>query len=86
MTITDRLDEAGIPEEMYTGAVIIDGFDQAAIGCSDDGRLVYDYDRMIGVLMADGCTETEAMEYIDYNILGAYKATGSQYPIITYRI
>ena len=34
-------------------------------------RIIYDYEKMIEVLMQD-MTQDEAMEYFDFNILGAY--------------
>jgi hypothetical protein len=49
-----------------------DGFNEAIIGeCIQSQRIIYDYEKMIEILMKD-MTQDEAMEYFDFNILGAY--------------
>ena len=49
-----------------------DGFDEAILGeCMQSQRLIYDYEKMIQILMKD-MSEESAMEYFDFNILGAY--------------
>tara|TARA_A100001201_G_scaffold99333_1_gene85481 strand:- start:1416 stop:1655 length:240 start_codon:yes stop_codon:yes gene_type:complete len=62
-----------------------DGFDNAIIGvggrCNTDPMIVYDYDKMVDVLvMRDGMAHEEAEEYIDFNIVGAW--IGDTTPII----
>ena len=43
-------------------------FDDAVVGITSDGRLVYDYDAMVRLLAAhDGMDEEAAAEFIDYN-------------------
>lgn len=50
-----------------------DGFDDAVIGIEvKTGRLVYDTNKMIQILIEDNMTEEDAIEYIDYNVIGAY--------------
>ena len=50
-----------------------DGFDDAVIGIEvKTGRLVYDTNKMIQILIEDDMTEEDAIEYIDYNVIGAY--------------
>ena len=58
-----------------------DGFDDAVIGIEErSGRLVYDVNLMISILICDeGMSEEEAIEYLDYNVIGAY--VGEQTPI-----
>lgn len=58
-----------------------DGFDDAVIGIElSSGRLVYDTDKMIYILMNDEeMTEEDALEYLDYNVINAY--VGEQTPI-----
>ena len=52
-------------------AIQFDGLDYAIIGTSHDGYYVYDYDRMIECFVSDnGMTEAEAIEWIDFNVLG----------------
>ena len=54
-----------------------DGFDNAIIGvgerCTTDSMIVYDYDKMVKVLVTrDDMSYEEAEEYIDFNIVGAW--------------
>jgi hypothetical protein len=56
-----------------------DGFDDAVIGTAcvwrDQTRedvLVYSVEKMIVILEAGGMTEEEAIEYISFNVEGAY--------------
>ena len=47
----------------------IDGYSRAIVGFSEEGRVVYDYDRLIEVMMEDdGCTEEDARDWYDFNI------------------
>ena len=62
-----------------------DGFDNAIIGvgerCTTDSMIVYDYDKMVKVLVTrDAMSYEEAEEYIDFNIVGAW--IGDTTPII----
>jgi hypothetical protein len=58
-----------------------DGFDDAVIGIDAVKlRLVYDVDKMRSILVdQEGMSFDEAMEYLDYNVLGAY--VGEQTPL-----
>ena len=71
--------------ELGEDVLLMDGFDDAIIGYSqrinDPILAVYSWDLMIKVLMErDGMSDEEAMEYIDFNCLGAW--VGEQTPII----
>ena len=71
----------------YDGAVVFDDpdYDDAYIGISHDGRVIYSYDRMIESLMEkDGMTYEEAMEFIDYNTIRAIPYAGEMAPIVLY--
>ena len=62
-----------------------DGFDNAIIGVgarhNTDSMIVYDYDKMVKVLVTrDDMSYEEAEEYIDFNIVGAW--IGDTTPII----
>jgi|TARA_Y100000816_G_scaffold31141_1_gene19927 hypothetical protein len=62
-----------------------DGFDSAIIGVGErnntDSMIVYDYDKMINVLVTrDSMTHEEAEEYLDFNVIGAW--IGDTTPII----
>lgn len=80
MTVEERLLDAG-----YEGAVILDGYDEAFIGVSHEGRAVYDAELMVQVLMdRDGMTQEEAVEWIDYNDVRALPYAGENSPIIIF--
>ena len=57
---------------------------KAIIGVSSDDRVVYDYLKMVECLMDDGMDETDANEWIDYNVIGslAYMEPGA--PVICF--
>ncbi len=58
-------------------------YDGSVVGISEDGRLVYDYRQMVIEYMEDeGCTEEEAIEWLDYNTLRAIPYFGENHPII----
>jgi hypothetical protein len=61
---------------MYENYLTLDGHDNAIIGiASTFGRedvLAYDINIIIENLVTHGLTITEATEYFDYNIIGAY--------------
>ena len=66
------------PEAMFA-----DGFDNALMGYSSDGKAVYSADMIIGTLMnRDGMTNEEAVEYFGFNIECAY--VGEYTPIYMY--
>lgn len=59
--------------------------DEAIIGIKEDlfthtKRYIYDYEKCIETLMSKGDTEQEAIDWIDYNVLGSYY--GKETPII----
>lgn len=52
------------------GALILDGLDDAIAGMSDSGILIYDHNKMVKVFEKQGMTVEEAVEWIDYNVMG----------------
>ena len=56
--------------------LLADGFEKALIGIGQQFNLelaVYDYNKCTQILMdRDGMTEEEAIEFMDYNVVGAY--------------
>lgn len=59
-----------------------DGYDGAIVGfadrCGSPALLVYDYELMVQVnMMRDGWTRESAMEWIDYNVVGAFVGEGT---------
>lgn len=76
-------------EELPEDAIIFDNmsYDGAIIGVTTDGRVVYDYDKMLEELAKDEeWTYEEAMEWIDYNTIRALPYAGPNGPIIMYSI
>jgi len=55
--------------------LLADGFENAFIGtgvCNGVEHAVYDLDKCVKILVdRDGMTEEDAIEYIDYNVIGS---------------
>jgi hypothetical protein len=64
----------------------VDGFDAAIIGVTEtwlpEPRLVYDGQKILALLMAQGMSDLEALEYCNFNIEGAYM--GEDTPLIVW--
>lgn len=56
----------------------------AFVGVSENGRVIYNYEYMIAHLIAEGMSYEEAIEFIDYNTIGALPYMGENAPIILY--
>jgi hypothetical protein len=70
---------------MDESALLMDGFEEAFIGftrrINEPLLAVYDWEKMVDVLVQrDGMDYDEAVEYIDYNCLGAW--VGERTPLI----
>jgi len=84
MSAAEKLLEAG-----YEDTVIFSDFsyDDALIGVTDDGRAVYDYDKMVDWLVkTEGWSEEEAIEWIEYNTIRALPYLGDQAPIVIHML
>ena len=76
---------AELPED----AIVFDNmsYDGSIVGVTTDGRVVYDYDKMVEELMQEEeCSYEEAVEWIDYNTIRALPYAGENGPIIMYTI
>lgn len=76
-------------EDGYDGVSLLRDYDYASafIGVTDDGRAVYEYDKMVDYLMSkEDWTYEAAVEWIDYNTLRALPYMGKKAPIIMYSI
>lgn len=76
-------------EHGHEDAIVLETPDylSAIIGVSDDGRVIYDYEKMVRCLMEiDGMDYEEAIEFIDFNTLGTLPYMGEKRPIILNRI
>lgn len=63
-----------IVENGYEGVTIFESpnYDSAIIGMSNEGRVIYDYEKMAEYLMdTDDMTYEEAIEFIEYNTIRA---------------
>jgi hypothetical protein len=67
-----------------------DGYDDAIIGYANIWRdktrvnvLVYDADKIVEILMKDGCSADEAVEFIEFNIEGGY--LGIDTPVLVWK-
>ena len=59
----------------------------AIIGMSQDGRLVYDYDKMVEYLMEkEKWSEEDAMDFIDCNAIPTIPYMGEKHPVVVYGI
>ena len=80
MNARERIENAG-----YEDVALLSNYsyDDALIGITEDGRAVYDYDKMVEWLMrTQKFTEEEAIEWIDYNTIRALPYMGENAPII----
>ena len=49
----------------------VPSYDNAIVGLSDDGKVIYDYDLMVKEYITEHqATEEEACEYLKYNTIG----------------
>ncbi len=74
-------------EEHDEGALFADGFEAALIGVGVQFSrevAIYDYDKCLDVLIArDGMDIEEAIDYMEYNVVGAY--AGKSTPVFLIR-
>ena len=72
---------------MIEEALLADGFEDALVGFGYQHTRVlaiYDYQKCINVLMSrDDMTEEEAIEHMDYNVVGSY--VGDHTPIFLHK-
>jgi hypothetical protein len=83
MPTRDEIHEALL--EMDESALLMDGFDEAFIGFSrrinEPLLAVYSWEKMVDLLIErDGMEYEDAVEYIDFNVLGAW--VGERTPIV----
>ena len=61
-------------------------YDTAIIGITQDGNLIYDYEKMIEYLL-DCMSEEEAIDFIEYNTLGILPTIPIENrPVILYNV
>lgn len=84
MNAEERLLDAGYEDVKF---LVNESYDDALIGVSDDGRAIYDFDKMVEWLMNQyGWSDMESIEWIETNTLRALPYFGEDAPIIMYRL
>lgn len=71
-----------IDDEEKGGLLVMDGFDDCIVGIGQrftDYAVVYDFDKVLSKLMSDGMSRDEAIEFHEFNQLGAWM--GDRTPI-----
>lgn len=82
MTAAERCEAAGVEDVILFEAF---SYDDALVGISEDGRAVYDYTKMVDWLVrTQNMSPDEAVEWIEYNTIGALPNAGDAGPIIMY--
>lgn len=82
MNAEERLLDAGYEDVKY---LVNYSYDDALIGVSEDGRAVYDFEKMVDWLIKEaGLSDNEAVEWIEYNTIRALPYMGEKAPIIMY--
>ena len=83
--IIDDCVVAGIPKELLSkDAVVIKEFDEAVVGYTDPGILVYSYNKLVDLILTqwtDDMSRKDAYEWIEFNILGL-QSTGDGFVML----
>ncbi len=84
MTAEEKILDAGFEDVIIFSG---DTYDDALIGVTSDNRAVYSFEEMVHWLMErDEMTETDAIEWIEYNVIRSLPYAGEAGPIIVYEI
>lgn len=74
-----------LPEDLE--CITWDNCDDALVGyaerCGQPALAVYDYEKLVEVFLAQGMSQEEAVEWIEFNIAGAW--VGEQTPLLLHR-
>lgn len=76
-------------DEFPDSAIVFDNmsYDGAIVGITTDGRVVYEYDKMVEELARDeNWSHNESAEWIDYNTIRMLPYAGENSPIIMYKL
>tara|TARA_R110000772_G_scaffold241984_1_gene354359 strand:- start:22 stop:270 length:249 start_codon:yes stop_codon:yes gene_type:complete len=57
-------------------AIRFDGLDEAIVGSCHKGFLIYGYDKMLSIFEGMGMSSEEAVEWIEYNVIGTMGGEG----------
>lgn len=65
--------------------IFVDGYDSAILGMDTEyQRVIYSKSKMIDVLIQDGLTELDAVEWLEYNVWDTY--VGEHTPIFLHEL
>lgn len=73
----------------YEESIIFENpdYDSAIVGVSDNGEVIYDFDKMVQHLVEhENMTEEEAADFICYNTIRSLPYVGEGAPIIMYSL
>ena len=73
----------------YEESIVFDNpsYDDAIVGVTTDGNVVYDFNLMVDSLMnREGMNESDAIEFIEYNTIRAIPYAGEFAPVVMYSI
>lgn len=63
------------------------GYASAFVGVTEDGRAVYDFEKMVQCLQEeDGMEQIDAIEFIEYNTIRAIPYIGPFAPVVFYPV
>ena len=84
MSVKERLLDAGYEDAPH---FINPDYEDALIGTTDDGRAVFNYDKMIECLMdEENWSYDEALDWVEYNVIRSVPYMGKRAPIIVHPI
>ena len=84
MSVTNRLLDAEYEDAPH---FINPDYEDALVGVTEDGRVVYDFNKMVEYLMnKEGWSDIEAIDWIEYNVIKSIPYMGKNSPIIAYPI
>lgn len=59
-------------------ALKADGFDDAIIGVSTNGLIVYDYDKCMNILISNNNWKyLDALQFMEHNVIGSFMGEGT---------
>lgn len=65
--------------------IFVDGYDSAILGMDTEyKRVIYSKEKMIDILVAEGMTDVDAVEWLEYNVWNTY--VGEHTPIFLHEL
>ena len=90
MELKEKIADMVMDEDELDKIRVLEGdeFADGAIGLTSDNCLVYSYDRLVQSLAKEYGTETDAVEWLEYNTLRSlpYMESMGNVPIIIYEL